>query len=114
MNEDTLTVAYLKLFGSEPVGLEPWQIAKEILNNWNVPKLSEELAEECILKIVNHVQCPNKEITTEIVGKAEELGVELFPEIGIHDPSMDVYEWIENKRVAGKLKKEEWENQKII
>ena len=114
MNNDILTVAYLKLFENEPVDLELWQIAKEILNNWNVPKLGEELAEECILQIVNHVRFPNTEITKEIVGKAEELGVELFPEIGIHDPSMDVYEWIENKRVAEKLKKGEWENQKII
>jgi len=30
----------------------------------------------------------------------------LFPEIGVHDPTMDIYQWIEHKRIREKLNQE--------
>ena len=104
MNQ-TLARAYKVIFDHEPaVDFKDWQIAAQILHEWNVPKMGEDLAKECIFTIVNHIKYPSEATTKLIVGEAEHRGVELFPEIGIHDPSMDVYEWLENKYWASKEK----------
>ena len=104
MNQ-TLARAYKIIFGHEPtIDLKDWQIAAQILRRWNVPKIGEDLAKECIFIIVNHIEYPSEEMTRVIVGEAEHKGVELFPEIGVRDPSMDVYEWLENRYWESKKK----------
>ena len=80
--DDVLLKAYKVLFDEEPeTGASTWEVAKEILKEWDVPKLGEDLAKECIFRIVLHVQYPNKELTEEIVGDAEDKAGELFEEI---------------------------------
>lgn len=96
--EKVLNKAYKVIFEKEPESQKAdWELAREILLNWNVPKMGEDLAKECIFEIIGHVQYPNQEKTTEIVGMAEDKAGELFPEIGEHDPHMDVIEWLEMK-----------------
>ncbi|MEK7645707.1 MAG: hypothetical protein AAB374_01180 [Patescibacteria group bacterium] len=104
MNQ-TLIKAYKIIFGQEPLAeLKDWEVATRILHKWSVPKIGEDLAKECIFAIVNHIKYPSEATTHLIVGEAEEKGVELFPEIGVRDPSMDVYEWLENKYWESKNK----------
>ena len=106
--DKVLIEAYRTLCGHSPdQEMEDWQLVPEILNRWNVPKLGENFAREIIFEIVLHTQFPdenaNMEITKAYVHDAEQKGVELFPEIGDRDPSMDLYavieqEYWENKR----------------
>lgn len=72
---------YKIIYDQEPVNLEEWQIVEKILDNFNVSKLSEGLAKEIILQIVNHTHFPNSETTQRIVGRAESFASELFPEL---------------------------------
>src|SRR3989344_6094034 len=93
-----LKKAYLILFGREPDAHQPdWQIAEEIVSHWDVQKLGEVLARECLFEIILHVAYPNFEITRAIVGHAEELATELFDELANLDPHMDVIEVLEKK-----------------
>lgn len=85
---------------------QEWQLAEHVLNYWDVPKLGEDLAREVIFRIVNHVQFPTEDMAREIVGEAENKGIELFPEIGDRDPHMAVYEWLENKYRSEKTTRE--------
>ena len=71
-----------------------------------MPKLSEDLAKECIFRIVNHTSFPDDELTRHIVGLAEDKAVELFPELEGIDPHMDVIahleiKYYERKRLSG-------------
>lgn len=108
----SIVKAFTLLFGSEP---EPdkkeWQIASEILDNWNVPLLGEDLSKECLFRIINHTSFPNSKLTRLIVGIAEEKITELFPELGWQDHvHMDVVAELERKYWEGKLR----ENQNEI
>lgn len=60
------------------------------MNNWDVPKLGKDLSKEVIFQVVNHISYPDKEKTTEIVGRAENFATELFRELSDIDPHMDV------------------------
>lgn len=88
--------AYEKLFKKEPENLKDWEMSRELMKEWNVPVLGEDLAKEIIFKIVNHVSFPNHEKTVEIVGEAEEKSVELFGLENV-DPHMDVIAELERK-----------------
>ena len=80
--DQALSRAYKMIFEVEPkLGMENWQIAKKLLEHFSVPKLGEELAGECIHKIVNHISYSDKETTTRIVGRAEGLAKELWDEL---------------------------------
>lgn len=93
-----LKKSYQLIFGREPDSPRPdWQIAEDIIKNWDVPKLGEELSKECIFEIVGRVTYPDFETTRRIVGHAEELSTELFPELANLDPHMDVIEFLEKK-----------------
>lgn len=93
-----LKKAYRAIFGREPsAGQADWQMAEEIVNHWDVPKLGEDLAKECLFEIILHVTYPDFETTRAIVGHAEELSTELFPELANHDPHMDTIEVLERK-----------------
>jgi hypothetical protein len=95
---NTLPEAYQKIFGGVPdPSIPEWELARDIMNHWNVPKLGEGLAQECVFRIVNHVIFPTGELTQEIVGLAEDKATELFPELEGVDPHMDVIAHLERK-----------------
>ena len=80
--DQTLDRAYKIIFEAEPeAGVKDWQIAEKLLGRFNVSKLGEKLAKECIHEIVNYISYPDKETTTRIVGRAEGLASELWDEL---------------------------------
>lgn len=88
--------AHRILFGSRSADeLKEWQLAREVLGGWNVPKLGEDLAKKCLFEIINHVRFPNNDLTREIVEIAEDKAEELFPELEGRDPHMAVIENLE-------------------
>lgn len=112
--DPTLKQAYLLIFGKEPeASLEDWELAKEVITHWDVPKLGESLAQECIFRIVNHISFPDRRITREIVGEAEEKATELFPELEDRDPHMAVIERLEYEYRMQKEKDKERKENKI-
>lgn len=94
-----LKEAYKKIFKTEPDNLEEWEIARDIINNWNVPVLGEELAKQVIFRIVNHIQYPSKEITGEVVLKAENFATELFGDEVSDEPHMAELERLETRYI---------------
>ena len=97
-NMEILREAYRKIFGTDPDPKIPeWELAREVMGHWDVPKLGEDLARECIFRIVNHVIFPTDELTREIAGSAEDKSLELFPELEGVDPHMDVIAHLERK-----------------
>ena len=101
----TLLKAYTIIYDTEPdVHMEEWQIAKFVLEIWDVPKLGEDLAKETLFALINHIYYP-AQVSREIVGEAELKLPELFPEIGEHDPDMHIAEWLENKYLEQKKEK---------
>jgi hypothetical protein len=109
-----LNKAYKMIFGKEPENLEEWQIAKEVIDNWNVPLLGEEMAKEVIFMIVNHTNFPSQELTREVVLKAENFAMELFDELKMDEPHMADIERLEFEYNQRKEKKEEFKLPKII
>lgn len=92
----TLNLAYKIVFGIEPeLGMKDWQIAEKLLDRFDVPKLGEELAKECIHRIVNHIPYPNNETTHRIVGRAEGFASELWDELS-NEPHMAELERLEH------------------
>jgi hypothetical protein len=106
---DILLKAYTNIFGTKPdPALKEWELAQAIMTHWNVPALGEDLARECIFRIVNHTEFPSPEITKEVVGLAEDKAPELFPELEGIDPHMDVIAHLErqyHKRTALEIEK---------
>ncbi len=97
--EDILKKSYKILFGKEPNNLDDWQIAKAVINDFNVKELGDNLSKEVIFEIVNHTNFPNSEITREIVGKTEGMATELFDELKYtNEPHMAEIEYLEWKR----------------
>lgn len=97
-NMQTLAEAYKKISGKDPEPtISEWELARDIMARWSVPKLGEDLARECIFRIVNHVVFPTSELTKETVGIAEDRATELFPELEGVDPHMDVLAHLEHK-----------------
>jgi hypothetical protein len=81
MNE-VLGRAYMFIFGIRPPSSLPdWLMAEMILNKFDVPKLGEELAKQCIFQIVNHISYPDHATTRLVVGHAENLATELWDEL---------------------------------
>jgi hypothetical protein len=106
-----LARAYTIIFGTEPAPeLQEWEVAKAVLDKWNVPALGEELAKECIFRIVNNTDFPSQEITAEIVGTAEDKATELFSELEGLDPHMDVIAHLERKYHENKNENSELKN----
>lgn len=71
--KDPLPKAYRILFGQYPYPtMEEWEIAADILNNWNVPALGEELAEWCTSRIIVWTEFPSEILTRKYVGIAED------------------------------------------
>lgn len=94
--DQTLSRAYKIIFETEPEpGMENWQIAEKLLDRFSVPKLGEELAKECIFRIVNHVRYPDRETTVRIVGRAEGFASELWDELP-DEPHMAEIERLEH------------------
>jgi hypothetical protein len=82
--------AYKTIHGSDPAPEElEWEVVKNVLGNWDVPKLGEELASEFLFEVILHLVYPENgpanEKTKEIVGPAEEKIIELFPQVGYQD-----------------------------
>lgn len=78
MIDEYLEKAYTALLGKEPDGLEEWVVAKEIMQNYDGRKLTEDFWQEVFFVIINHIQYPNKEVTNAIVGAAEDMYSELM------------------------------------
>ncbi len=80
--DQTLSRAYKIIFEAEPEsGAKDWQIAEKLLGRFDIRKLGEKLAKECIHKIVNYISYPDRETTTRIVGRAEGLASELWDDL---------------------------------
>ena len=104
----TLKKGYQIIFGKEPeVHKQEWQVAEEIMNNFNVPKLGEDMAKEVLFEVILHVPYPDIEITHRIVGRAEGFAEELFEELVEHDAHMDAIEVLERKYREDKKRKQE-------
>lgn len=76
------------------------QLAEKILNNWSVPRLGESLARQIILLIVADVQFPDLDSTRRVVGHAENLATELWPELP-EEPHMAQLEYLEGGNYGG-------------
>lgn len=84
--DKAIAEAYAKIYNRSPDSeAEEWQAALEIINHWDVPLLGENLAKECLFRIINHTPFPDEVLTKSIVGVAEEKILELFPELGWQD-----------------------------
>jgi hypothetical protein len=80
--DKSLKEAYQIIFGAYPdPDLAEGQVAKSIINHFDVPKLGEPLAKACLLRIVNHVGYPDRATTREIVGRAQGLATELWDDL---------------------------------
>lgn len=89
---DTILVqAYKIIMGSNPApGMADWEIARAILEGFDVSKTGETLAKECIFRIVNHIVYPSKDLTTQIVGRAELFASELWSDLGDEPHMADI------------------------
>jgi hypothetical protein len=106
-----LQEAYKIIFGKDPAeGLQEREIGREVIEHFDGRKRSEDLAKECVFRVVNHTIFPNSEVTREVVGRAEDIATELFPELEGVDPHMDVIAHLE--RVYHE-KKEQKEREKM-
>jgi hypothetical protein len=93
--------AFKKIFSKEPEGLEQWELAQQVLKNFNITLIGEELAKDVILETVNSTQYPDRETLHEVVGLAEGFASEIFDEYNKHEnaePHMAELEWIQNQR----------------
>ena len=106
--------AYKIIFNQEPPAeMKDWEIAREVMNNWNVPKMGEELAQDCIFEIVDVINFPTEELRIEVVGLAENMSTELFPELaGKDEPHMDDIAVLKEKYYLKRLEKENREFKK--
>lgn len=94
--DQALSQAYKILLDRYPDNDMPeWMVASEVTNKWDTRLLGEDLARECIFRIVNHTIFPTQDKTREIVGIAESRATELFPELEGVDPHMDVMAHLE-------------------
>ncbi len=96
--DQTVTKAYTIIFAHPPeASLKQWDIIEQVLENWDVPKMGEDLAKESLFLIINHIpKEANEERMHDLIGQAESKIPELFPEIGLRDPDMHVVEWLEH------------------
>jgi len=100
-----LNQVYKVVFGFGPeIGIEDWQIAEKLLDHFDVPRLGEKLAKECIYQIVNHICYPDQETGMRIVSRAEGLASELWDNLS-DEPHMAEIErlefleyWTKNKK----------------
>lgn len=93
--------AFKKIFSKEPEDLEQWELAQQVLKNFNIPLLGDELAKDVILEAVNSTKYPNRETLHEVVGLAEGFASEIFAEYDKHEnaePHMAELEWIQQQR----------------
>lgn len=97
LRDNTLKEAYRVMHQADaPDAVSDWEFAQELLAEWNVPLLGEDLAKRCLFQLINHIPKESDETKMrEIIGAAEEKLPELFPEIGLKDPDMHVAEWLE-------------------
>ena len=58
--------------------LMPWEKARLIIENFNVPALGEEKAFDVLIDIVNYVRFPDVPTTNEYVGRVEGLLAEIL------------------------------------
>ena len=76
---DILIEAYKKLHGGEePMETEEYHVASKILDEWNVPKLGEDLAKETLFSILKYTPFPSPALSDSIQGRAEEKIMELY------------------------------------
>ena len=74
--------AYEILFNHAPDPvMTDWQVAGAVLDNFNVPKIGEKAAKECIYEIVNHIAYPDQETTRRMVSRAEGFATELWDDL---------------------------------
>lgn len=96
----TLNKAYKIIFKYSPDDLKEWEIARDLMNNFNIQLLGEDLAKKVIFKVVNHIIYPNNEIAKEVVGRAEGFAGELFEELrDVDDIHMDDIADLERKYI---------------
>src|SRR5262249_3096575 len=99
--DETLKRAYKLVSDSNPSPeMLDWEIAAFVLERFNVPRLGEDLAKECIFRIVNHISYPDQETTNRIVARAEGFAGELWDDLG-DEPHMADLERKEYQKYYG-------------
>lgn len=97
MHQEVVEV-YKKLFDREAPEIPEWQAVEQVLDSFGVPKIGEELAENFLMIVINHVDFPNREVQNKLVGRAEGLIGELREDLSdeVHMAEVDRLEYIKN------------------
>ena len=82
MADAYLVKAYKTVLGQDPVDLEEWEIARDVVAHYDGRTLTQDFWQEVLFVIINHIHYPSVEVTQAIVGAAEDLYSELM---GIED-----------------------------
>lgn len=102
--DQILKDGYTKIAGHEPNSdMKDSELARWLMDNWDPRLTGEDLAKECLFRIINHTIFPTPEITREIVEMAESRIGELI-DIGEHDPHMAFVEVLERNYYENKNK----------
>ena len=77
---DTIVEAYKKLHDDQEPSddMEEWVLASEVLDNWDVSKLGEELAKETLFKIRKNTPFPTAPISKSVEVRVKEKIMELY------------------------------------
>lgn len=91
--------AYLKIHEKEPLGLQDWEIAKQIVEVLDDPNwIDPDLAKECLYRIVHEISYPNEETKKSVISMAEEKARSIFLELSeVDEVHMDQIEYVYNK-----------------
>lgn len=94
-----LVEAYRLIHKKEPENLNEWEIAQAIIEVLDNPAwVPDDLAKECIHRIVQEVSYPNNEARRDIVSFAEEKARTIFPELfKIDEVHMDQVDYVYRK-----------------
>lgn len=80
--------AYFILFGDYPSKrMAEWMVAEKVLDYFDIRRLGEERARIFLMEVITNHHFPSQHIR-RVVLKAEELAVEVFPEINTDEPHM--------------------------
>lgn len=84
---DPLAEAFRLVHRTYPEGMEPWYIAKRIVEALDDPHMiPDALAKECVYEITNGtIKWPNEETRVAVVSFAEEQARAVFPELARSD-----------------------------
>lgn len=89
----SVEIAHLLLFPGEkfPKGLS--QIAKRVIENFNIRVLGEELAKQVVFQVTNEICFPDKTEEERIIARTLSFASELFDELP-DEPHVSQIQWL--------------------